>query len=146
MAPAFSVTVNDGSANSNTLAATITYTPVNDVPVLDSAAQEEANGAGASSSWPAQPMADARAAQVSEAGGSTRIFKRVGTGADDLAAQLEEDPRVLWALTRPVETRVGLGLANLDGSRIHPVVAAVLVVSTDAPGAFDLPQEEPATR
>ena len=37
VAPSFSVTVNDGSADSNTLAATINYTPVNDLPVLDSA-------------------------------------------------------------------------------------------------------------
>ena len=37
VAPAFSVTVNDGDADSNTLAATITYTPVNDVPVVTSA-------------------------------------------------------------------------------------------------------------
>ncbi|MBX3680413.1 MAG: DUF4347 domain-containing protein, partial [Rhodocyclaceae bacterium] len=36
-APAFDVTVNDGSADSNTLSATISYTPVNDAPVLDSA-------------------------------------------------------------------------------------------------------------
>ncbi|NTW57056.1 MAG: hypothetical protein HGB20_08455 [Chlorobiaceae bacterium] len=33
-APAFSVTVNDGSSDSNTLAASITYTPVNDAPIL----------------------------------------------------------------------------------------------------------------
>ena len=31
------MTVNDGSADSNTLSATISYTPVNDAPVLDSA-------------------------------------------------------------------------------------------------------------
>ena len=37
VAPAFSVTVNDGDADSNTLAATITYTAANDTPVLDSA-------------------------------------------------------------------------------------------------------------
>ena len=34
VAPAFSVTVNDGDVDSNTLAATITYDPVNDAPVL----------------------------------------------------------------------------------------------------------------
>ncbi len=33
IAPDFSVTVNDGDANSNTLASTITYNPVNDAPV-----------------------------------------------------------------------------------------------------------------
>jgi hypothetical protein len=33
LAPAFSVTVNDGDVDSNTLAATIIYTPVNDPPV-----------------------------------------------------------------------------------------------------------------
>ena len=33
VAPAFSMTVNDGDVDSNTLAATITYTPVNDAPV-----------------------------------------------------------------------------------------------------------------
>ena len=37
VAPSFSVTVNDGSVNSNTLAASITYTPVNDTPVVTSA-------------------------------------------------------------------------------------------------------------
>ena len=37
VAPTFSVTVNDGSVNSNTLAASITYTPVNDTPVVTSA-------------------------------------------------------------------------------------------------------------
>ena len=36
VAPAFSVTVNDGAANSNTLAATINYTPINDAPVITS--------------------------------------------------------------------------------------------------------------
>ncbi|MEX0744915.1 MAG: DUF4347 domain-containing protein, partial [Phycisphaeraceae bacterium] len=35
VAPSFSVTASDGTANSNTLAATVTYTPVNDAPVLD---------------------------------------------------------------------------------------------------------------
>jgi uncharacterized lipoprotein len=34
VAPAFSVTVNDGNADSNSLAATVTYTPVNDAPVI----------------------------------------------------------------------------------------------------------------
>ena len=38
VAPSFSVTVNDGTADSNTLAATINYTPVNDAPVVVSAA------------------------------------------------------------------------------------------------------------
>ncbi|HYC46138.1 MAG TPA: cadherin-like domain-containing protein, partial [Burkholderiales bacterium] len=37
IAPAFSVTVNDGAANSNTRAATITYNPVNDAPVITAA-------------------------------------------------------------------------------------------------------------
>ncbi|MBD9357825.1 cadherin-like domain-containing protein [Methylomonas albis] len=37
VAPSFSVTVNDGSLDSNTLAATINYTGVNDAPVLTSA-------------------------------------------------------------------------------------------------------------
>ena len=36
-APSFSVTVNDGDADSNTLAASVTYTPANDTPVLDTA-------------------------------------------------------------------------------------------------------------
>ncbi|MCU7796882.1 MAG: DUF4347 domain-containing protein [Candidatus Thiodiazotropha sp. (ex Myrtea spinifera)] len=36
-APAFSITVNDGDADSNTLAATVIYTSANDVPVLNSA-------------------------------------------------------------------------------------------------------------
>ncbi len=44
VAPAFSVTVNDGSANSNTLAATVNYTPVNDAPVVTSAALTVAEG------------------------------------------------------------------------------------------------------
>ena len=35
VAPAFSVTVNDGAVDSNTLAATITYTPVNDAPTAN---------------------------------------------------------------------------------------------------------------
>ena len=34
VAPSFSVTVNDGASDSNTLAATINYTPANDPPVL----------------------------------------------------------------------------------------------------------------
>ena len=38
VAPAFSVTLNDGTDDSNTLAATITYNPVNDAPVVTSAA------------------------------------------------------------------------------------------------------------
>ena len=38
VAPSFNVKVNDGPADSNTLAATITYSPVNDAPVLSSAA------------------------------------------------------------------------------------------------------------
>ena len=37
VAPAFSVTVNDGAADSNTQAAAINYTSVNDVPVVTSA-------------------------------------------------------------------------------------------------------------
>ena len=34
VAPTFDVTVNDGVLDSNTLSATINYTPVNDAPVL----------------------------------------------------------------------------------------------------------------
>ena len=50
VAPSFSVTVNDGSVNSNTLAASITYTPVNDTPVIanlagDTLAYAEGDGA-----------------------------------------------------------------------------------------------------
>ena len=37
VAPAFSVMVNDGTVDSNVLAATINYTPVNDAPVLTAA-------------------------------------------------------------------------------------------------------------
>jgi len=37
VAPSFNVKINDGDADSNTLAATINYTPLNDVPVMDSA-------------------------------------------------------------------------------------------------------------
>src|SRR6185436_17134605 len=37
IAPTFSVTVNDGTIDSNTLAATITYNPANDAPVLTGA-------------------------------------------------------------------------------------------------------------
>ncbi|MCU7850958.1 MAG: DUF4347 domain-containing protein [Candidatus Thiodiazotropha sp. (ex Monitilora ramsayi)] len=43
-APAFSVTVNDGEADSNTLAATVIYTSANDVPVLDSASLSVTEG------------------------------------------------------------------------------------------------------
>ncbi|WP_159694073.1 cadherin-like domain-containing protein, partial [Cognatazoarcus halotolerans] len=43
-APAFDVTVNDGSADSNTLSATISYTPVNDVPVVTSASLTVSEG------------------------------------------------------------------------------------------------------
>ena len=38
VAPSFSVKVNDGTVDSNVLAATINYTPVNDTPVVTSAA------------------------------------------------------------------------------------------------------------
>ena len=38
VAPSFSVTVNDGDADSNTLAATVNYTPVNDAPAITAAA------------------------------------------------------------------------------------------------------------
>ena len=44
-APSFSVTVNDGDADSNTLAASVTYTPANDAPVLDSASLSVTEGA-----------------------------------------------------------------------------------------------------
>ncbi|WP_200832435.1 cadherin-like domain-containing protein, partial [Cognatazoarcus halotolerans] len=44
VAPAFDVTVNDGTADSNTLSATISYTPVNDAPVLDSASLTVSEG------------------------------------------------------------------------------------------------------
>ena len=36
--------VNDGSADSNTLDATISYTPVNDAPVLDTASERWPDG------------------------------------------------------------------------------------------------------
>ena len=36
LAPAFSLTANDGAANSNTLAATITFSGANDAPVFTS--------------------------------------------------------------------------------------------------------------
>jgi hypothetical protein len=44
VAPAFSVTVNDGTVDSNTLAATVTYNPQNDAPVLDSASLTVSEG------------------------------------------------------------------------------------------------------
>ena len=44
VAPSFDVTANDGSADSNTLSATISYTPVNDAPVLDSASLTVSEG------------------------------------------------------------------------------------------------------
>ncbi len=37
VAPSFDLTANDGSANSNTVSAAITYTPVNDAPLITSA-------------------------------------------------------------------------------------------------------------
>ncbi|MCU7842525.1 MAG: DUF4347 domain-containing protein [Candidatus Thiodiazotropha sp. (ex Monitilora ramsayi)] len=43
-APAFSVTVNDGTTDSNTLGASISYTAGNDVPVLDSASLTVSEG------------------------------------------------------------------------------------------------------
>ncbi|WP_299763991.1 cadherin-like domain-containing protein [Ramlibacter sp.] len=43
-APSFSVTASDGSANSNTLAATVNYTPANDAPVLTGAQLTVAEG------------------------------------------------------------------------------------------------------
>ncbi|MEX0744435.1 MAG: cadherin-like domain-containing protein, partial [Phycisphaeraceae bacterium] len=45
VAPAFSVTANDGTANSNTLAATVTYTPANDAPVLNAVQLTVSEGA-----------------------------------------------------------------------------------------------------
>ena len=44
VAPSFSVKVNDGDVNSNTLAATVTYTAVNDAPVVNSAALTVSEG------------------------------------------------------------------------------------------------------
>jgi hypothetical protein len=44
VAPSFSVTVNDGDVDSNTLAATISYTPVNDTPVVTSASLTASEG------------------------------------------------------------------------------------------------------
>ena len=35
VAPSFSITANDGAANSATIAGTVSYTPVNDAPVLN---------------------------------------------------------------------------------------------------------------
>ena len=39
------MTINDGDADSNTLAATISYTPVNDAPVLNTASLSVTEGA-----------------------------------------------------------------------------------------------------
>ncbi|MCP4486732.1 MAG: DUF4347 domain-containing protein, partial [Gammaproteobacteria bacterium] len=41
VAPSFSLTVNDGDIDSNTLAATINYTPVNDAPTLTATAADD---------------------------------------------------------------------------------------------------------
>ena len=43
VAPSFSVKVNDGDVDSNTLAATITYNPVNDAPVLAAIGNQSIN-------------------------------------------------------------------------------------------------------
>ena len=43
VAPSFSVKVNDGDVDSNTLAATITYNPVNDAPVLGAIGNQSVN-------------------------------------------------------------------------------------------------------
>ncbi len=45
LAPSFSLTAHDGALGSNTLAATITYAPVNDAPVLSAAALRVSEGA-----------------------------------------------------------------------------------------------------
>jgi hypothetical protein len=110
---------------------------------LDSAAQDEANAASANASWPSQPLAEKRVTQVSEVGPSWRAFKFMGTGADDLAMQVESNPVILWALTRPVDTRVGLGFANLSTDRAHPMAAAVLVITAGTPGALDVLTDAP---
>jgi parallel beta-helix repeat protein len=76
LAPAFSVTANDGAANSNTLAATITFIGANDAPVFTSFG-------GAASATVAQLENQTAAASLSatDADGDVLTFSIVG-GAD----------------------------------------------------------------
>ena len=55
VAPSFSVTVNDGDVDSNTLAATITYNPVNDAPVLGAIGNQSVNEGATLSSLQRRP-------------------------------------------------------------------------------------------
>ncbi|HET7525450.1 MAG TPA: cadherin-like domain-containing protein [Burkholderiaceae bacterium] len=95
VAPAFSLTASDGNASSNTLAASVTYTPVNDAPVFTSFG-------GAASATVAQAENQTAAASLSatDADGDVLTFSIVG-GADSARFTINATTGVLTFATPP---------------------------------------------
>jgi hypothetical protein len=114
--------------------------------VLDAAAQEEANQARPVAAWHTQPPAPATQTAAQSVGPAYRVFKVYGLGSADLARQLWGNPLVVHALTRPVDTSVGVGLALLPRDGAAPMAVAVVVVTAEHPGALDLAAPLPATQ
>ncbi len=104
---------------------------------LDAVAQEEVNHAPGNAGWTRNVTAEARTRQLGEAVGSWRIFRRTGPTATDVTRQVEMDPLLLWSLTRPTDTFVGVGWATLSKDVAHPMGAAVIILGVGQPNGLD---------
>ena len=105
---------------------------------LDAAAQEEVNLAAAGAGWMGAPLTEGRIRQLDDSARSWRAFRFMGPTPADVARQVQMDPQVLWALTRPLDTLVGVGWANLSKDVAHPMGAAVIILGTAQPNGLDI--------
>lgn len=111
--------------------------PFDELAALTAVAQDEANDAQLLNKWVTDPMTDARLSVVTAAVPSLRITKWLGESVDDLVQQIERDGVVMFALTRTVTTKVGIGLASPPDGTGAKRLTLVLVAGVDDPGAWD---------
>jgi hypothetical protein len=115
VAPSFSVTVNDGTANSNTLAATISYTPQNDAPVITN------DGGGASATVNVAENSTAVTTVTSaDVDGGAPVYSIVG-GADAALFGIDSVTGVLTFTTAPDFEAP----ADVGGNNVYDVTVQV---------------------
>lgn len=112
--------------------------PVRWSAALDGAAQQEANQARPVSAWAERPPESSTVEAAASVGAAVRVFKLYGAGHGEIASVLRHSPAHLYALTRPLDVAVGLGVAGVPRDGGKAGVAAVLILATDTLGALDL--------
>ena len=106
--------------------------------VLAEAAQQDASSAQPASTWAALPLAQGTLQAATGAVTAVWADKRVANSAAEVLWLMERDAAAVWALTRPVPTAMGVGLAQ-----VGQLTAVLVLLGSPQPGAFSL-AEAPA--